>query len=304
MREVMVLQFGHAEPDRSRAGLIAGLTPLLQDKDSIATTIRTDYFLVELTLSRHKLLEVRPWVYDDTESSHFEGDIAAMDVTWFTFLRQGIDRMTIDIARLIPAGWPDLPREQLALWLSQLFLDDINPSLPQPFRFEGSSCEIEPDDIAHARQLLGDILAVDSIMSAMPSPSISVTLPNGPFGVARFDRHGAMVPLEAAGRLAILAHIACEHITGAAGNLDQPHHPDLMPRRQAIPAGGITVTRRGQSSAHELVASFARVADLYRENRDGWLARWRRSAPDGLPVDPQTIEELDRLLLDEDRRAA
>lgn len=294
-RDVIVLNFGEHDVDRARAGLLAGLTPVIQQQNSIATTIRTDTFLLELTLYRHKMLEVRPWVFDDTASSMHEGDISAMDVTWFGFLRPGIDRLQIDVAGLVPMGWPDLPRETLATWLNSLFIEEINPTLPAPFQLDQPPSDIDPAQVAQARELLTDILLVDPVLTQMPHATLSVGLPNGAFGVARFDRHSAQVPLDAADRLSVLVHMASEDIKGSAANLDLPHHTDLMPRRQAFHAGGLTVVKSGPASAHETVASFGRLAALYHAKRNSWVARWSKSAPDGLPVPDSTIQELDEL---------
>lgn len=303
-RDVVVLQFGGVEPDRARAALLAGLTPALGRNGMIATTLRLDDFVLEITLNRARMITVIPWVPDDADGSAYEGNLATMDLTWFTFMRQGIDTVTIDVARLVPS-WPSPSSpERLAQWLGTLFAEEINPTLPNPFRLGRAPREINPQGIEKARRLLVDILRIEPALAGERTASLNIALPNGPFGIARFDRRAPGVPPEAADRLAVLVGMATEDIEGASGNIDQSLHPDLKPRRQGELAGGVAVTWRDGASAHEEIAAFARIAGLYRERRASWLSRWKEAAPDGYPIPDATIAELDRWLLGEDASAA
>ena len=298
-RDVIILEFGAEEPDRSRTGLIAGLTPALRSDKAIATTIRMDEFLLELTLTRNRMLSIQPWVFETTDSSMFEGDLAAMDVTCFDLMRPGIDRVTLDVAKLLPRPWPDLAApDALAAWLGTLFVDEINPTLPQPFRLGKPPSEITPDEIARARALLGDIMTADPELAGLEACRLYLDLPNGPFGVARFDRREAGFSGAAADRLAVLVGMATEDIAGSPLDLAQSTHPDLMPRRQGGHAGGMLVNRPVAATAHQRMSAHTRVAALYTAKRRAWLMRWREAAPDGLPIPDGTIAELDGLYLD------
>lgn len=278
---------------------VSGMVPAWIGRRTIATTMHLARGLLTLELTAYGELVMTGW---HVHSESLDPRTNAAIVPELRPVVAQVDRiLSFNTLR-------SKPLEDVRRILVETFVRDVNPRLEAPFRLLFTNHGLgHHDETAWKTKaaLISDIVAADPDLAASAPLRYSVMLPSDPdLGRARIFRNsltwsGDRPPVKAVHRFLVLANAALGDLKdwGYEMGSHGTHHPCLTLNAETKSPRDILDTAADGISFHESIAAAERVGAFWRQARTSLTDSLEAGGclPDGRPIAPGTIEELDAL---------
>lgn len=276
---------------------VSGLVPAWIGRRTIATAMHLARGLLTLELTAFGELVMTGW--------HLHNE--TLDPLSHAAIVPELRPVTMQVDRLLNFNaLRAMPLEGVRRTLIEAFVRDVNPRLEAPFRLLFSNHGFGSHDERAwetTAALISDIVAADPDLAAAAPLRYSVMLPADPdLGRARIFRNslswtGERPPVKAIHRFLVLANAALRDVKGWGYELGTQGtaHPCLTLNAETQSPRDILGTAADGVSFHESIEASARVGEFWRAARAGLSFDASECLPDGRPIAPGTIEELDAM---------